>query len=443
MSEQYVPVGPSMLLRFAADNVRSFRRGFDLSLQATTLAEPDVVRSIPWSSAGSLVDVLPAVGIFGANASGKSNLLASMADMRNIVAGSFRFGSADTPIPRVPFLGIEDSAQVVSRYEIEAVIDGVKHEYGFECTNDTFLSEWAFHYPNGRRALLFERVDDAIKLGAEDRSRGNATSRILRSNALFVSTGDATQFEPAVRIARWMRDNLLFAEARNRELRNALTVSMLQNSETRNRVLGLLQAADIGITDAHVLPADAETQRRHERAIRVLEGLDPDDDSLELSQLVEIELVHAGAESPFSLNSDAESLGTIVWLGLIGPIIQALDQGSVLLLDELDSSLHPVLVREMIRLFQDPTVNTRRAQLIFNAFDISVLSGGEQRLPLGRDQVWFTDKTMDGSSRLYALTDFSPRKDQAFGERYLRGLYGAIPIVSEAEFDAALDFEHA
>jgi len=382
--------------------------------------------------------------VLGANASGKSNLLFVLDDMRRIVLGSFRYGTPDTRIPRVPFMLSSSAAQLPTTYAVDLVIDGVRHEYGFECDDETVRREWAYHYPNGRRKLLFERMDTAdVRIGEEDSATGRETVRLLRRNALLASTGAATDYQPAVRLVRWMSANLLLAEARNREARHALTVAMLEDRQTRERCLQLLRAADFGIADARLRQPDADFKERYAQAIRILNDVSPEDESFEVPPLVEIELLHESGEGLVSFGSNEESLGTVVWLGLIGPVLRTLIDGSVLLLDELDSSLHPILVREVIRLFQDRSTNPRRAQVIFNAFDISVVSQRRAKRLLGRDQIWFTEKDNDGSTRLYPLTDFAPRRDEAIDDRYLRGRYGAVPIVSEAEFDAAVDLEPA
>jgi hypothetical protein len=112
----------------------------------------------------------------------------------------------------------------------------------------------------------------------------------------------------------------------------------------------------------------------------------------------------------------------------------------VFLADELDASLHPALVAEVIRLFQDPATNPRRAQLIFNSHDASLLGDAIGDRLLGRDEIWFTEKRNDGTTRMYPLVDLEPRKQEAVGKRYLAGRYGAIPILSHDEFAAAAEF---
>lgn len=153
-----------------------------------------------------------------------------------------------------------------------------------------------------------------------------------------------------------------------------------------------------------------------------------------------VELLHRGVDGEeVALHAEDESLGTRVWFGLIGPVVQALESGSVFLADELDASLHPSLVTEIVRLFQDPDTNPERAQLVFNSHDPTLLGDSSGDRLLGRDQIWFTEKSNDGSTRLYPLVDLEPRKQEAIGKRYLEGRYGATPILSHEEFVAAIE----
>ncbi len=150
-------------------------------------------------------------------------------------------------------------------------------------------------------------------------------------------------------------------------------------------------------------------------------------------------LTHRGVDGDIELDADEESLGTRVWFGLIGPVVDALESGSVSLADGLDASLHPALVAELVRLFQDPVTNPLRAQLIFNSHDASLLGDAVGDRLLGRDQIWLTEKRNDGTTRLYPLVDLEPRKQEAIGKRYLAGRYGATPILSHHEFAAAAE----
>jgi hypothetical protein len=216
---------------------------------------------------------------------------------------------------------------------------------------------------------------------------------------------------------------------------------MLSDETRRDQVLSLLQAADLGITGAKKREPDPVIQERLRRAVRILRGVDddPEGDEGPTFDQMGVRLTHRGAKGGVDLDADDESLGTRVWFGMIGPVVQALASGSVFLADELDASLHPALVAELVRLFQDPTTNPQQAQLVFNSHDASLLGDAVGSRLLGRDQIWFAEKRNDGATRLYPLIDFEPRKQESIGKRYLAGRYGATPILSHDEFAAAAE----
>jgi hypothetical protein len=434
-----------MLLSFRAENVRSFRDEMELSMLATSLAEPAFVREIEWRESGRPLKVLPAAGIFGANASGKSNVLEALDDMKMYVAQSYRreLNSGQ----HWPFRLDPESADRPSRYEIDLVLDGIRHEYGFVMGRERVVEEWAFRYPRGRPATLFSRTGDEIEPGAAGRAETRGVQKLLRSDSLFLSAAGAANHSLLSPLYDWFRRNLRLAHVRNRRGRQLLSVEMLEDDTSREQLLTLLRAADLGIVGAKKLKLDLkpEVRDRMTRALRLFFGeIGLDDERIE--QAVNLDnvnlddagfsLVHQGAESSFEFSATSESQGTVVWLGLVGTVVAALADGAVLLADELDTSLHPSLVAEVVRLFQSPETNPRRAQLIFNAHDTTILQDSDGGRLLGRDQAWFTEKVNDGSTRLYPLTEFKPRKGEAVGARYLAGRYGGMPILSRHDFDS-------
>lgn len=445
MDEMLLPE-PSVLLAFRAENARSFRDVVEFSLLATGLAEERFVRPVRWREGGTPLDVLAVAGVFGANGSGKSNLLKVMDDMRSHVLHSFRFGDPEGQIPRRPF--VLDQARRVepSRFEVDLVLDGVRHEYGFVLDDERVIEEWAYWYPKGRAALIFRREADEIEAGSVERHKTRAVEELLRPNALFLSTAASAKHAALLPLYSWFGRNLLLAEADSRPWRQALTTQMLDDEHHRRRVLALLQAADLGVTSARKREPDPVMQERYRRAVRILQGIEeePEGDEGPAFEELGVELVHRGADGEqVPLQAEDESLGTRVWFGLIGPVVQALESGSVFLADELDASLHPALVTELVRLFQDEDTNPRRAQLVFNSHDATLLGDTVGERLLGRDQIWFTEKSNDGSTRLYPLVDLEPRKQEAVGKRYLEGRYGATPILSHQEFASAVELATA
>jgi uncharacterized protein len=435
MAPQRSSDAQTMLLAFRAENVRSFKDRVEISLEATAMAEPEVVRELPWRDrAESTVRVLPAAGVFGANASGKSNLLRAMDDMRRVVLTSFKDGDRSSSIFRRPFRLDSDYEPKPSMFEVELVLDGVRYEYGFIITDNQVISEWARSYPHGKAANLFRRDGSKIsQLPDRNRKKSEAVGEILRDNSLYLSAANAADHPDLVPLYRWFDDNLSLCEASSREKRWMLTTHLLTHENTRGQVLSMLAAADLGVVDAQNQEPDADML---ERIRKVLRALDIDDEGLgNVQTFVGIKLSHKGRSGDVDFDTSEESLGTLVWLGLLGPVVQALASGEVLLVDELESSLHPILVAQLVRTFQSPSSNPNGAQLIFNSHEAGLLGNSVDDRVLGRDQVWFTEKLNDGHTRLYPLTDLNPRKAEAIGRRYLAGRYGATPIISGAEFE--------
>lgn len=429
--------GRSALLTFRGRNIRSFRDEFELSMLATKLAEPGVPRALPWRRDGRTVSVLPAAGVFGANGSGKTNVLAAMDDMRSLVIHSFRSGHPAGGMFRRPFALDAGLQGEPSTFEIDVVVDGVRHEYGFMVDDERVVEEWAYRYPKGRAASIFSRSGMDIDLGPVERAHGRAVLRLLRPNALFLSTAASAGHPVLLPLYEWFSANLWLAEEHSRPARQAMTTRMLDDSDHHNDVLDLLRAADLGIVGAKTYEISPELKERLQRALRILNGEEGDADSLDDAPDVAemgVQLVHRGVSHDVEMNPNDESRGTLVWFGLVGPVIQALSYGSVLLVDELDASLHPALVQRIVDLFQNPETNPRCAQLIFNSHDTTLMGDTVNGRPLGRDQIWLTEKLNDASTRLYALSDLAPRKEEAVGRRYLDGRYGAVPIFSSDEF---------
>lgn len=434
MNEDKIPK-PSVLLCFRARNVLSFRDEFEFSLLATAVAEKTARRSVDWREGGQPIDVLPVAAVFGANASGKTNVLRAMDHMRMLVLHSFRQAPTGG-MPHQPFRLDPGAEQASSMFAIDIVLGGVRHEYGFEFDHERVIEEWAIRYPHGRAALLFHRHGDQVEFGSAERAKSRAVTELLRPNALFLSTAAQANHPLLSPLHAWFSRNLVLAEADSREVRQGFTAQLLDSEETREQVLELLQAADLGITGAMKREVDPETRDRLRKAARILFGEEAEVENETFEATLEelIGLKHRGATDEIVFGPAEESLGTRVWFGLVGPVIDALARGAVFLADELDASLHPTLVAQLVGLFQSGETNPRRAQLIFNSHDITILGDATGDRLIGRDQIWFTEKDNEGATRLFPLTDLDPRKDEAIAKRYLEGRYGATPIISKERF---------
>jgi uncharacterized protein len=473
MSKRHEGSQGTMLVGFRGSNFRSFRDDFEISLESSTLSKEDVVRRTPWRlprkstsrqigktetsqfqmelpeldqvDEASFVNLLPVAGIFGPNASGKSNILQALNFMRTMVLSSFSSFQPGSPIPRTPFLFDNASREAQTRFEIDLVISGVRHVYGFEFDDRHVTEEWAYNYPHGKPSRMFHRDQNRVLFGSSLRSRGKLVEGLLRPNALFLSTAAQANFAPLQSLYDWFARNLNYANELSRPLRIQMTIDMMEDPEFKSRMLTLLAAADLGITGAverEVDPSVREAAKDFMFAVHKQQtGLQLDDAAGKVDvQIMNLALTHARTgNEDVELTLGDESAGTLVWLGLIGPVIRTLLDGTVLLADELDASLHPALVSELVELFQSRSTNRFNAQLIFNSHDPTMLGDSASSRLLGLDQVWFTEKLTDGSSRLYPLTNLNPRrKGESIAKRYIAGLYGAMPILSRPQFELSV-----
>ncbi|WP_328487315.1 AAA family ATPase [Streptomyces zaomyceticus] len=399
-----------MLLRFRTANVRSLRDEQELSFVVSEGESSAAARPVHLAGSGAL-GVLPLIGVFGANASGKSNVLAAMTDMRTAVLNSYARWASYDGIPRRTFeLGSGKEEREPSFFEADLVIDGVRWTYGFELGPERVEAEWLHSYPRGHRQVWLDRDASRSEVyewpGARVKDRAQLVRR-TRPNALLLSTAGTDNHPQLSPLFHWFRRNLwLINPEDERTQREAFTTRELSGTRAR-RINELLRVADLGITGAEV----------------VQEGRGPST----------VKLTHRSASGEVSFDWHDESFGTRSWFALLGPLLLALDEGAVLLVDELDSSLHPRFAAEVVRLFHDPDANPGGAQLVFTSHDPSVLSTPSGGRLLEPAQVWLTEKDEDGATDLYPLTAASPGKDEDLMKSYLAGAFGAVPDLLEGQ----------
>ncbi|MFF0158838.1 ATP/GTP-binding protein [Streptomyces sp. NPDC005263] len=401
-----------MLLRFRVANVRSLRDEQELSFVVPQGEESDAARVLTLSDGKSL-QVYPVLGIFGANASGKSNVIVALKKMKEAVLGSYAQWTSYQGIPRDEFALDPKSVAESTFYEADFVLDdGVRWTYGFELGSKRVESEWLHAYPKGRRQVWLDR--DATRENAfefpGDRIQDRALlARSTRPNALLLSRAANDNHPQLTRIYEWFNQNLWdVTPETERSQREAYTARELLKENVRDRIEELLRVADLGIRGVEV-----EQRAGHSPRVRLLHGSD--------------------SGEPVAFDWHHESFGTRSWFALIGPLLLALDKGAVLLIDELDASLHPRFAAEVVRLFQAPWVNTKGAQLVFTSHDPSLLKSPRGGRPLEPGQIWLTEKDDSGATDLYPLSDADPGPEEDLSDSYLAGAFGAVPRVTQGQ----------
>lgn len=414
-----------MLIELAVANFRSIRDEQRLSLVAgpgKELAETNTLVA-PTAEGTKPLTLLRSAAIYGANAAGKSNLVKALATMRTIVLTSHQ---ELRQLPVTPFRFDSESADQPTMFEVVFLMRGVRYQYGFTATTERIHSEWFFAYPKGRSQKWFERsysVDqnaDEITFGDKLAGDKEVWRRATRPIALFLSTAIQLNSQQLMPAFEWFAKTLEIAGVSGWE-RN-LSRRWVQD-QRRTRVVEFLRAADFAISDIR-LP-EIQPELTIEQAIDM--GLTIGQFSEVQSERYRLSVEHFTAAGNFvDIDLDEESDGTQKMFAFAAPWLQALEEGRVLVVDELHDNLHPALVRFLVTLFHSPATNPRGAQLVFTTHETSILNQDILR----RDQIWFCERDERQATRLYPLTDFSPRKGMENLERsYLAGRYGALPYL--------------
>ena len=414
-----------MLLRFRFSNFRSFRSEQELSLIAGPFTDlPDV----PRHPSGINEGVLPCAAIYGANASGKTNVIQAIGFMASAVSLSHRDWKPDGAIPREPFMADEESRREPSEIEADFLLAGVRHRYGFRVDSQVVLEEWLFVYPKGKKQTWFHRKrGNAIVFSNKMPGENRTIENLTRQNSLFLSAAAQNAHEALLPIFTWL-SGLLPVIGDRSEYRE-YTARLCSKLDYKQEITRLVSVADLGIAEMTVEDTKIlDTTKALIGAITTIFKLPQEIAKSETHQA--IRLLHRLGNTTVPFNMDQESDGTMAYLALLGPAVDAIKKGTPLLIDELDASLHPLLAIQLIRLFNTPSSNPKGAQLIFNTHDTNLLSGGVLR----RDQIWFTEKGNDATSHLYPLSDFKPRREENLQNGYLQGRYGAIPFINPDAF---------
>lgn len=416
-----------MLVRYSVENHLSLRREQELSMVASGLNEKrdGIVPAIDGKHG-----LLTVAAIYGANASGKTNVLTSLQFMKTMVEHSQRTWGPDHAIPRSPFM-LQHSEKQPSRFNIDFIVNSIRYQYGFVVSSDKVLEEWLYAYPRGKKQTWFTRQEgksnpfyiNRIISGAKE-----ATKSITRKNSLFLSAAAQNNVEILIPIYDWFVQKLKFV--RRIESLASRSFRQCEDEKIRSAVRKYLSWADLGVMDLSVqeFPPTEEIKAAISEFVAVMHKLVPEIKTSVDERITALSLTHRGPhEQGVMLDWNLESSGTIAFLSILLSILNVLGSGGVLVVDELERSLHPLLALRLVQLFVNPATNKGHAQLIFSTHDTNLL-----RI-LRRDQIWFTEKDSGGATHLYPLTDFKPRKDENLERGYLQGRYGAIPFLGSTE----------
>ena len=405
-----------MLLRFSVSNHLSFKEPQELSFVASSLKDrEDGLIACPPAATGY---VLPAVLIYGPNASGKSNLLDALRFMQREVVHSQVERKPGDGVARQAFQLDPDTVAAPTRCEIDFVIGGIRHHYGFEASDDEFLSEWLYDFPHARARMLFERNRGSFRFGRAMRGQNRAISELTRPNSLFLSAAAQSGHKRLGEIFGYFRSFRAFPLS---DILGDMIPTTLNIETLDDRIIDFLISINTGVTGyrRHEIEVSEETQKIA-RAIADETG----SNMLPSSRHPVIELAHEGqGGDPVYLDFGRESAGTRRLLLALFLAFRAIDEGRPFIFDELDASLHTQAAEAVLRLFCSPETNPRGAQLVATTHDTNLLKSPLLR----RGQVWFTEKVRYGATQLYPLTDIRTRKGDDIERAYLQGRYGAVP----------------
>lgn len=369
---------------------------------------------------------LPSLAIFGANASGKSNLFKALTSSILIIRNSIRFQVNDL-IPWIfPFGFDHESSLKPSAFDYIFIHEGIKYEYGFSTTRKEIISEYLYAYNSQKPSLIFERNKNTYKFNESSKKELDKFASLTNSNKLFLSNATALNCSITKPAFMWFAEYIDTYDSR--KLEDMLNTSLDYNNDPD--LLGfmknLLKEADINISDYTVESKDFSEDLKRS----LINQIRFDKDRVNNVKITKItthhKIIKNGIEESYDLDLSNESTGTIK-LFSYGPIIKkALEKGKTIIIDEIDNCLHPTLAKYLINLFNDLNINKNGAQLIFNTHDVTILNLDFLR----RDQIYFVEKDFSSSeSILYSLDEFSTRKTDKVDRDYLIGRFGAIPNI--------------
>ena len=419
-----------MLINFTVGNYRSFKNEKTLSMEAASIKEhKDAVISV------DKYKLLPLAVLYGANSSGKSNVLSAFSVMKYVVVNSVKLNPDEEIVPFFPFMLDTKSFELPTSFEVEFLIGTTYYRYGFEYNEKIIVTEWLYErMPGEKEYNLFLRSGSAYKVSSTRFAEGKGKETNTSDNRLFLSLVAQLRGQKSVKIIEWF-SNINFISGLDNRGYESFTKQMIQyRLEGFIPAFNFFQKIQLGFKDIKVKETEISNEFK-----KALAGVPLDIQKKMLQERnTELRTIH----EVFDENGNVarldefseemmESEGTKKVIELSGPLFDTLLNGKILLVDELDAKLHPILTRNIIMLFNDPQQNKKGAQLIFATHDTNLLNINYVR----RDQVWFTEKDPQEATDLYSLVEFKDdegikvRKDRSLAKDYINGRFGAIPFI--------------
>lgn len=422
-----------MLIEFRVKNFKSIRDEQVFSMVASKDAEHKETHVI--SGLKNCPDLLKSAVIYGPNASGKSNLIDAMdfvhfKVLMNFTAVKVANQESVEQVRReyktsVPFRLSEETPDMPSEFELSFWENGVRYQYGFTILRDQIMEEWLIVYETAQPQKWFERTYDADKkeyvytTSKYLRGQKKVWQEATRPDALFLVTAASLNSEQLHNVTCYVYSQNFVIEP---EPNLDIVMRSLYDQVDKEKLLSFLKSADLGI---EAIDFQKEIAPFKEIAYRVSSSRKDNNAPYALK----LYLKHKGAKAEW-FSWEEESHGTILYLGYAYYLFSILSHGHVLIVDELDSNMHLMMLEHILKIFNSET--NRRAQLIFTTHNVSLLNAKNLR----RDQIWFTEKSQEGATELFSLVEFGARKGENYMRQYLSGAYGALPFFTDFHFSA-------
>lgn len=401
-----------MLLEFSVSNYLSFKDKTTFSMIANSIRglEENYIQI-------NDKKILKSASIYGANASGKSNLFKILSYVIMMLKTSNSI-DINTKLPIIPFKLDDKYINKPSEFEVKLVIDGIRYVYGFKADMNKIYEEYLYYYPNGRQTKIFDRVNvDSYSYSIKDEKVLKEIERKNTSNKFFLATATNWNYKKTKPVYDFITDSIIVCT--NLEELKSISFDMLEeNDELKEFTIDFLKKADFNIED-YIISSSSVSQ---DLFVGVSDFITKNISGV--PKTYQILFKHKNSNNYLSLSE--ESLGTQILFTFIPFIKNTLSNKKVLIIDELDKSMHPFLVQYIVSLFNNTDTNKNSSQLIFNTHDTNLLDLNTLR----RDQIWFVLKDNEsGVSNLYPLSDFSVRKKENVEKNYMLGRYGAVPFI--------------